>query len=46
MSLEALCLGRLLLPAGRDGLPLRVELNSALAVEVGGAPHAVLVARE
>ena len=46
MRLQALSFGRLLLPAGRDGLPLRVELHGALAVEVRDAPHARLVAGE
>ena len=46
MSLKALCVGRFFLPASGDSLPLSVELNCALAVEVGDAPHAGLVARE
>ncbi len=46
MSLETLRLSGLLLPASSDGLPLSVELNSALAIEVRGAPHAIFVTSE
>jgi len=46
VSLETLCLSRLLLPASRDSLPLSVELDGSLSVEVRGTPHAVLVTRE
>jgi len=46
MSLEALCFLRRLLPACGDSLPLGVELNGALAVEVRSTPHAGLVSSE
>ena len=46
MSLQALSLGGLLLPASGDSLPLSVELNGALTVEVGGTPHAGLASSE
>ena len=46
MGRHALRLLRLLLPASSDCLPLRVELNCALAVEVRDAPHASLVSSE
>lgn len=35
-----------LLPAGSNSLPLSVELNSTLAIEVRDTPHAILVASE
>ena len=46
VSLHALSFCRLLLPAGGYCLPLGVELHGALPIEVRGAPHTVLVARE
>ena len=46
VGLQALGLFRLFLPARRHSLPLGVKLDSTLAVEVAGAPHAVLVAGE
>jgi len=36
----------LFLPAGSDGLPLGVELNGTLSVEVSGSPHGGLVSGE
>lgn len=46
MSLKALCFGRFFLPTSGDSLPLSVELNCALSVEVRDAPHTGLVSRE
>jgi len=34
------------LPSGGDGLPLGVELDGTLSVEVGGSPHGALVSSE
>lgn len=34
------------LPSGGDGLPLGVELNGSLSVEVGSSPHRALVSSE
>ena len=44
--LELLRLFRGWLPAGSDGLPPSVELNSSLTVEVGSAPHALFASGE
>jgi len=46
VSLHLLSFGALLLPSSSDSLPLSVELNSTLSVEVGGTPHRGLVSSE
>jgi len=33
----------ILLPSGSDGLPLRVEIDGTLTVEVSGSPHRFLI---
>lgn len=39
-------LGVIFLPAGSDGLPLSVEVNSSFTVEVGSTPHGCFVSSE